>query len=603
MLKQEEAVKQALTSFEGQKEVISSSSSSPSSESSQSPICGLVGHANEAEIVVGSKQCLALVDTGSMVTSIGEDFYRRYLEAENPLEPINNLVNVEGAGGHQLSYSGYSELPLSTKDGDPVWVPVLVASKTNYNSRVPLLLGTNVIKHLLPSASGEAWDIAKKALAVQVTQQTSYPEGVAVYCCRQIVIKPGGRMDFKARVGAKTNIQDGLLEPTTALPGGVFMARAAVSPDDHNQVQVVLQNTSKKTIEIPRRQKIATLHHIKVIQDQVDSYSSQVNTSSSQEKPSPSQDTTPGQPNPGHIPVDVDEANLTEEEKKMVQDTLQKWRKVFAFSKTELGCAKDVEHHILLKDDVPFKERPRRIPPSMYQEVKQHIQEMLACGAIRPSSSPYASGAVLVRKSDGSLRFCLDFRRINSKTIKDAYFLPRIEETIDNLQGATWFSSLDLQAGYWQVPMAEQDKEKTAFVVGGNLGFWECNRMPFGLSNAPATFQRVIEKTLKDLPNCFAYLDDIIIFSSGTVEDHLAKLEKVVERLSEWGWKLKPKKCHLLKKRIKYLGHIVSENGVEADPEKIEAVREWPEPSTVQELRQALGFFGYTADSSRIIAR
>ncbi len=96
----------------------------------------------------------------------------------------------------------------------------------------------------------------------------------------------------------------------------------------------------------------------------------------------------------------------------------------------------------------------------MYEEVKQHIQEMLACGAIRPSSSPYASGAVLVRKSDGSLRFCLDFRKINSKTIKDAYFLPRIEETIDNLQGATWFSSLDLQAGYWQVPMAGEDKEK-----------------------------------------------------------------------------------------------------------------------------------------------
>ena len=141
--------------------------------------------------------------------------------------------------------------------------------------------------------------------------------------------------------------------------------------------------------------------------------------------------------------------------------------------------------------------------------------------------------------------------------------------------------------------MAEDDKSKPAFSVESTLGFWECDRMPFGLSNAPATFQRLMEEALLDLPNCFAYRDDVIIYSSGTVEEHLAKVEKVFERLQEWGLKLKPKKCHLLMKRIKYLGHIVSEDGVEADPEKIEAVRSWPVPSTVQQLWQALGFFCY----------
>ncbi len=208
-----------------------------------------------------------------MVTSIGEEFYRKHLEAQYPLEPINNLVDVEGAGGHQLHYSGYSELPLSTPDGNPVWVPVLVAPKTNYNSRVPLILGTNAMVHMLPGSSGEVWEMARKALEVQAAQQVAHAEGVAVYCCRQIVIKPGERIDLRARVGAKTTIQDGLLEPATALPGGLFMARAAVTPDDHNQVQGVLHNTSKETLEIPQRQKSATLHHMTIIQDQMNSSS------------------------------------------------------------------------------------------------------------------------------------------------------------------------------------------------------------------------------------------------------------------------------------------------------------------------------------------
>ena len=134
------------------------------------------------------------------------------------------------------------------------------------------------------------------------------------------------------------------------------------------------------------------------------------------------------------IPVHIDEENLTEEELNLVHSTLVKWNEVFAFSKTELGCAKgEFKHKINLTDNVPFKERPRRVPPSMYEEVKQHIQEMLACGAIRPSTSPYASAVVLVRKPDGSLRFCLDLRRLNNRTIKDAYFLPRIDEALDSL--------------------------------------------------------------------------------------------------------------------------------------------------------------------------
>ena len=152
-------------------------------------------------------------------------------------------------------------------------------------------------------------------------------------------------------------------------------------------------------------------------------------------------------------------------------------------------------------------------------------------GAIRRSNSPWASPVVLVRKKDGSLQFCIDLRKLNSRTIKDAYSLPRIEESLDCLKGACIFSSLDLKSGYWQVELDDDSVPLTAFTVGP-LGFYECVRMPFGLTNAPATFQRLMESCLGELHLnwCIIYLDDIIIHSR-TPEEHLIRLEGVFSRL------------------------------------------------------------------------
>ena len=157
----------------------------------------------------------------------------------------------------------------------------------------------------------------------------------------------------------------------------------------------------------------------------------------------------------------------------------------------------------------------------MHDEVKAHIQEMLDLGTIRPSNSPWASAIVLVRKKDGRLRFCIDLRRLNNRTVKDAYSLPKIESILDSLLGAKIFSTLDLKAGYWQVEMADKCKVYTAF-TSGPLGFYECCTMPFGATNAPATFQRLMYDCLGDLNMrwCIVYLDDIIIFSD-TKDGHL----------------------------------------------------------------------------------
>ena len=275
------------------------------------------------------------------------------------------------------------------------------------------------------------------------------------------------------------------------------------------------------------------------------------------------------------------------------KEMLKRNAKVFSKDDMDMGRTNLVKHHIKLTDPVPFKEAYRRIPPQMYDEVKTHLQEMLDLGAIRPSNSPWASAIVLVRKKDGRLRFCIDLRKLNNRMVRDAYILPRIESILDSLGGAQIFSTLDLKAGYWQVEMAEECKAYTAFTCGP-LGFYECDTMPFGATNAPATFQRLMHDCLgeSNMNWCIVYLDDIIIFSD-TKEEHLKRLEAVFQKLCAAGLKLKPSKCFFFREEIEYLGHVVSGKGISTNPKKIEAVSKWPTPKTVYDVRSFLGFVGY----------
>ena len=279
----------------------------------------------------------------------------------------------------------------------------------------------------------------------------------------------------------------------------------------------------------------------------------------------------------------IDLSGLEDWPEKLQQDAkemLKRNAKVFSKDDMDMERTNLVKHHIKLTDPVPFKEAYRRIPPQMYDEVKTHIQEMLDLGAIRPSNSPLA-------------RFCINLRKLNNRTVKDAYSLPRIESILDSLGGAQIFSTLDLKAGYWQVEMAEECKAYTAFTCGP-LGFYEWDTMPFGATNAPATFQRLMHDCLGELNmnRCIVYLDYIIIFSD-TKEEHIKRLEAVFQKLMAAGLKLKPSKCFFFKDEIEYLGHVVSGKGISTNPKKIEAVTKWPTPKTVYDVRSFLGFVGY----------
>ena len=279
-------------------------------------------------------------------------------------------------------------------------------------------------------------------------------------------------------------------------------------------------------------------------------------------------------------------------EKRNIRRLLRRFKDTFARNPKKPGCVSSVEHNIKTGDVKPIKKWPRRHSPQEQQIEEENVQEMLLNGIIRHSESPWAFPTVLVEKPDGSMRFCVDYRDLNALTEKDAYPLPKIDEMLDKLGKAKFFTTLDLASGYWQIPIAEKDKKKTAFVTRD--GHFEFNFMPFGLCNAPATFQRLMEDVLKKLGRKFSmvYIDDIIIFSE-TWEQHLEHIKLVLDCLLEAGLKLKAQKCHFGFEELKFLGHIVSAKGIQTDPEKIRAIQELPIPGDVHALRRFLGMAGY----------
>ena len=198
---------------------------------------------------------------------------------------------------------------------------------------------------------------------------------------------------------------------------------------------------------------------------------------------------------------------------------------------------------------------------------------------------------VLVRKKDGGLRLCVDYRQLNAHTVKDAYPLPRIEEALEAIGNSKFFSSIDLAQGYYQVAIDEDDIQKTAFRVGTG-GLFEYLRMPFGFCNSPGTFQRLMEACLGEanFDLLLLYLDDILVFAS-IIEEHIKRLEYVFSRLKEHGLKMKPGKCHFFKREAKFLGHVLSEKGIITDPDKTKAVKDGPDPQN-REATQAIPWTG-----------
>ena len=269
------------------------------------------------------------------------------------------------------------------------------------------------------------------------------------------------------------------------------------------------------------------------------------------------------------------------------------YRDVFALAKDPLGTSIETVHFTDTNDNPLFKIAPIGVAPYQLPAVQEEIQEMLNKGVIVSSKSPYSNPIVMVLKKDGTNQMCTDYRMLNDITTKDAYPLPRIGQTIDALQGAGYFSSLDLASGSWQVPVAEKDRHKTAFCTP-ERGLYEFVKIPFGLTIAPATFQRLMTEIFKEdlFKHVLTFVDDLLVYSE-TPAESLEHLEKAFLKLRAAGWKMKPRKCHLFRTQMNDLGHVLDKTGFETNPKKLEAVRDWERPKTVTQVRIFTAFCHY----------
>ena len=368
----------------------------------------MVGPANVVSMEVEGIGCDALVDTGSMVTTVAESFWRSKLKSI-PLHPLKDLIHVEGANGLEIKYLGFVEVTFQFGNGvagleQAHKAPVLVVVHTQYNDKVAFIIGTNLIPR----------------------------------CYEQGVAQSGAKFWVSTQIQPAWYMAFDNFKATTSSP------RVKVKLVTSSHIHLA-PGESAISISLKNGRPLCCLEKVTLVASGVDVMES------SDEVPA----FDLGE-------VDADDARSTE-----ASNVLRQWEGTFAKKGPDIGCTRNRQHRIPQTDDTPFRSRTTTIPPAMYEEVRQHLREMHKCGAIRPSDSPYSSPVVLVRKKDGSLRFCIDLRWINAHTPAEAYPVPRIEETLDALGGSRWFSTLDLKSGYWQVPLAEEDKAKTAFSMGG----------------------------------------------------------------------------------------------------------------------------------------
>ena len=276
---------------------------------------------------------------------------------------------------------------------------------------------------------------------------------------------------------------------------------------------------------------------------------------------------------------------LSQSEKEQMARLLSQFQDTFSRDEWDLGLTTLSEHSIPTGDATPIKQPPRHVPLAHAAEEKQAIEELKAKGVIRDSLSPWASPIVLVRKKDCGVRPCVDYRRVNQLVKPDGFPLPRIQDCLDSVAGSNLFSTFDLTRGYFQIPVKEEDIPKTAFVC--KYGHFEMTRMPFGLNNSASTFQRTMEMALQGLQwvTCLIYIDDIIVFGRN-FDQLVQRLEEVLSRIHAAGLKLKPGKCQLLQKRVVFLGHVVSGDGVRPSPTNITKILDWPKPRNAKQVKQ-----------------
>lgn len=595
-LRQAKSTKMDQSSSKDDKTSFSRKSQTVVVEENSLPV-GLVGPILTINMKVNGQPCEALLDSGSQVTIIFESWYAKYLSSA-PIQPLSGL-SIWGLSTASYPYKGYVlvdvKFPASVMGVEEnVSVLALICPDPEGPEQVPVIIGTNAsfFKRLIGICTEDHETDVAHMLRIQLhnlevtspiksvgEKPVDLPAGRVKWAGPGACVIPSrGEMCAVCTVESQNPLEKDIFLVETpsgdVLPAGLFIVPVVLhsSAVEENKCKVLIKNETCKDVTIPIGTVVAHVFPTDTV-----TVASDIQTKSKCIDPKL---------------FDFRKSTIPKEWEDRLRQKLSEKGNVFSLEEWDVGLARDVKHRIRLSDPRPFRERSRRIAPADIDDVRRHLKDLLAAGIIKESRSPYASPIVIVRKKSGAIRMCVDYRTLNSRTLPDQYTTPRIDDALDCLAGSKWFSVLDLRSGYCQIAMADEDKEKTAFICP--LGFYEFERMPQGVSGAPATFQRLMERAVGDmhLLEVIVYLDDIIVFGS-TLEEHEERLLKVLTRLEEYGLKISLDKCQLCMPQVKYVGHIVSANGVAPDPEKIEAVSKWKMPTDLKTLRSFLGFCGF----------
>ena len=580
---------------------------------------------------IGDVKVGCILDTGAEASLIPVQVYHSRLESLGPIGKLESSVRIVGVEGRGIPVEGYVKATVKVNNHRAMVGFLVVDQEIIPGTRqedYPVLLGCNALRAIMcQETNKDDFDIT--AQSMKMSQETSelsqikrnVTTGAALEVIPPKSVRPL-RCSFDADVQDKS---EGvwLVESSRRHDSSVQIVEGCVS--EHQVLRILVINNEDHEVVLQPHTTLTTAVKLEThgeIMTRLNEETIEVNVSEvfvenihtnidcNRAKVSTMNDACPANEDNGQntkaytdkftlvdgttvdLPHGICLDSLNPEEASLVAEMLYNNRDAFSSDDLDLGFCDMIPHEIKLTNEKNIRLPYRRIHPHQMEEVKSLLQDLLDREIIRPSTSPYASPVVLVRKKTGALRLCIDYRQLNTITIRDSFPLPKIEDSLEAMSGAKYFTSLDLSHGYFQLAMHENSIPFTAFRVP--WGLYEFLRLPQGLCNSPGTFQRVMEQIFGDmnLQQLILYLDDVLVFSK-TLEEHITTLNEVFRRLAEHGLKLKGKKCKLLQSKVEHLGHIVSAEGIAVNPDKIARIDDWPTPKSASEVSSFLGLASY----------
>ena len=533
-----------------------------------------------------------LIDSGASVSCISLPYIAKLRISPTQIQTCAD-TRVRGVNGALIDVVGTVELPVKICGVIMHHTFSIIA-----NLYTPCILGHDFLMQNDAKIDFKQGLLTLKDGIATVAFVNSKPPGTPVTILEESILPPRSQCIIRVHVSAVSDSAIGvLLEPHDSLQHKYQLigSKCIVHPDHNNTVPYLVLNPTNESIILHANSIIGLANPAETVtpfdeQDIHPAEQTEHTVAAASKVIDPNQLLSTAK----QLGIDFSKSHLTEAQQNALLELLGKYRDIFAVDDSELGCCDILQHRIDTGDAAPVRQRFYSQTPKVREETRRQIQTMLDNNIIEPSTTEWHAPVVLVRKANGQFRFAVDYRKLNAVTQNFTFPLPKITDTIQSLgeRQATIFSSLDLRQGFFQIKLDPETAHKTGFITPE--GVYQFTRMPFGLKTAPMTFQMVMSEVFRSMTysNCLVYLDDVLVFSN-SFHSHLNDLEQVFCRLRKANLKLSPSKCTFATKSIKFLGHIISSDGIRVNPEKTKALLTYPAPRNVRDLRSFLGSTNY----------